>query len=180
MSKRFTSYLGLLLLLSLASPRAWSDSYRSKLGFDFKALRTLHNPQVGWMAGAKWGWFLGKSDAYIGFGAHFGTPTGGNPADERIYNIGGLIGYDGKFSRIGVWELSVFVGYGQGKLAGTQETSYYVVEPSYGAGFALGLGWRLLFTTSYLHMSRTNSFSGFSLGIRLDRRYDTTVKPLDP
>ncbi len=180
MKQRFTYWFSWMVLLGVVSSHAKADNYRSKLGFDFKALRTLHKSEVGWLAGGKLGWFLGKSDAYVGIGANFGTPTGGNPSSERIYNLGCYIGYDGKFNRTGVWELSVFVGYGQGKLAGTEETSYYVVEPSYGAGFALGLGWRLLFTTSYLHMSRTNHFSGVSFGIRLDRRYDTTVKPLDP
>ncbi len=180
MTKRVTFWLGILTALSLAGPTARADSYRSKLGFDFKGLKTLRAPEIGWIAGVKWGWFLGKSDAYIGFGANFGTPTGGNPASESLYNLGVYLGYDGKYSRVGVWELSTFVGYGQGKLAGLQETSYYVVEPSFGSGFALGLGWRLLFTTSYLHMSRTTQLSGFSFGIRLDRRYDTTIKPLDP
>ncbi len=180
MKARYSIRFLVLAALALAAPKATADNYRSKLGFDFKGLRTLHNSEVGWVAGMKWGWFLGKSDVYIGFGGQFGTPTGGNPADERIYNLGGFFGYDGKFNRTGVWELSIFVGYGQGKLAGTQETSYYVVEPSFGAGFALGLGWRILFTGSYLHMSRTNQFSGITMGIRLDRRYDTTVKPLDP
>lgn len=179
MNARFTFWMALITLVGLGSASARGDNYRSKLGFDFKALRTLHQADIGWLAGIRGARFLGKSDAYVGLSASFGTPTGGNPSLENLYNIGAMVGYDGKYSRTGVYELSAFVGFGRGKLAG-EETSYYVLEPSFGSGFALGLGWRLLFTASYLHMSHTTQFSGFTMGIRLDRRYDTTIKPLDP
>jgi hypothetical protein len=180
MSKAFKFHLLLLLSLAAAGARAENSNYRSKVGFDFKALRTLDNADVGWLAGLRFSRFLGKSNVHVGFGGSFGTPTGGNPSQENLFNVGVSVGYDGKYGRVGVWELGLFAGYGQGKLSGATQTSYYVVEPSFGSGFALGLGWRVLFTASYLHMSRTSNFSGFSLGIRLDRRYDTTVKPVDP
>jgi hypothetical protein len=180
MKRRFTFWLLFLALAGTASPAARADSYRSKLGFDFKVLRTLNSTEVGWLAGVRTGRFLGKSDFYVGLGASFGTPTGGNPSLENLFNVGAMFGYDGKYNRIAIYEMSLFVGYGRGKISGVEETSYYVLEPSFGSGFALGLGWRVLFTASYLHMSRTTNFSGFSFGLRLDRRYDTTVKPLDP
>ena len=172
-------YIALALLLIPTQGFA-RDDYRSKLGFEIKGLKTNRHPTPGWLAGINWARFIGKSDAHAGLSGYYGTPTGNDPKLESIWFVGGTVGYDGKFSRTDVFELKLLVGYGQAKLDGTEATSYFTVEPSLGYGFALGKGYRLLITASYIHQNRANQFSGLTFGFRFDRKTETTVKHVEP
>lgn len=90
------------------------------------------------------------------------------------------VGYDGKLGKNSVFELGLLVGYGEGEIRsiGPRVRSYYVVEPSFGAGFSLGMGWRLTLSAGYLYMNGASRFSGGIVGFRLDHRSSSNVKDL--
>ena len=168
-----------LLCLTLSSLAFANDDYFSKFGFEVKGYKTTQ-PESGWLAGLRWGRFLGKSTAHLGLAGYYGTPTGRSPALERTWYVGGTFGYDGRLGRNSVFEAALLVGYGQGKLPTLDQKSYYVAEPSLAAGWMLGKGWRMLFSVSYLYMNNASGFSGFTFGLRFDRKTNIRIKAIDP
>jgi hypothetical protein len=179
----------MLLLLSLGSLAvaepggggASGGGYRSKYGFDVKAFKPNPMNGVGWIGGIRTGRFLGTSNVHVSLNGFYGTPTGGNPSDEFLYYGGLGLGYDFRMSKVFLAELGIIVGYGYGKsrTLNVAQTSYYLVEPSFGMGFGLGNGWRLIFSASYVHMTQAKEFSGATFGIRIDFKTQTITKEIN-
>lgn len=172
----------LLLLCLLAGPlfaeNSNSNEYRSKYGFNFSAYKPNTMGNVGWNGGMRTGRYIGTSNVYVDLSAYYGTPTGNNPSEEYLYYGGLGLGYDFRISKVFIGEIGMLVGYGFGKSRELNilETSYYVAQPSMGAGFSLGNGWRLIFAASYIHMNRAQNFSGGTFGVRIDFKSQTVVK----
>lgn len=180
MRRYFLTHSILWICLIFAPSFAFGDSaYRSKCGLDIKGFKANNQMGVGWLAGVGISRFLGSSNASIGLSGYFGTPQGGNPRDEHIWYTGATVGYDGRVSKVFIWQTGLLVGLGMGKyIAGNQE-SYYTIEPSAGMGFALGGGIRLTFNASYIHMTNAQSFSGTSFGIRIEYKTQTQIKEVN-
>ena len=174
--------VALLLVLGTMLPSSYSDDgYRSKVGFDIKGFKpNLHN-RIGWIGGGRWARYYGTSQVYTGLAAYFGAPTGLSIGEQRIYYGGLTLGYDGRLSKHFVYELGFLIGYGEGimKSMGISERSYFVAEPSLSLGFALGGGWRLCFSGSYLSMNTAKNFSGSTFGVRLQYRSSSAIKDVN-
>lgn len=172
----FLFFLGLFLLFS--SPAQADNRYRSKLGFDFKGFKPNLDRPIGWLAGFNWAEFIGDSQVYWGLGAYFGTPAGRALTEEYLTYGGLLIGWEIQTGKRSLFELDLLVGYGQGerKPIGLKQNSYYVAQPGAAFGFKLGQGWKVLFTTHYIHMADAKDFSGPSFGIRVEFKSLSTTK----
>lgn len=155
-----------------------SGGSRGKLGLDLKGFKSNLLNKVGWIGGLRAAHFFGTSQFYMGVAAYFGTPTGNTIAREKMYYGGITMGLDGRLSKVFIYEIGLLGGYGEGQIdeLSMDENSYYVVEPSIGVGFSLGLGWRIIFSGSYIHMARAPYLSGPTFGIRLDYKSITQVK----
>ena len=156
------------------------SNYRSRIGFDFRGVKLLQQNGVGWVSGMELGRYLGTSNVYYGIGAKYGAPTGDSPSDENLYYGGVNLGFDGRMSKVFIYDLAIMGGYGAGKITrlNQNQTSYYVIEPSAGIGFALGGGCRLKFEFGYTYMTNAPSFTGATFGFRIDFRSATQVKDI--
>lgn len=178
--KPFSSKGIALIFFAFTSTFAFGDSsYRSKLGIDIRGLKTNAQSRLGWLGGVSMARFLGSSNASIGLAGYFGTPQGGNPSDERLWYAGVTLGYDGRMSKVFIWQTCVLVGAGSGKFSSGTQQSYYTIEPTAGIGFALGGGIRLTVNTSYIHLTDAPSFSGTSFGFRLEYKTQTQIKEIN-
>jgi hypothetical protein len=174
----------LLILFLLAfgasqpHPLQADDNDRGKLGFDIKGFKPNLRPDIGWITGGRWARYFGSSQVYMGLGAYFGAPTGLSIKEEYLAYGGLTLGVDKKVGKIGVFEGSVLLGYGQGQMKqfSVNETSNLVVEPTVGFGGMLGGGWRMTFAVSYLHMASAKNFSGPSFGVRFQFRSSSSLK----
>lgn len=182
MKLRTYIYVILLSVSSLAlAERGSGGGYRSKYGFDFKAYKPNIQNGVGWIGGMRTGRYLGTSNVHVTLNGFYGTPTGQNPSDEFLYYGGLGLGYDFRMSKVFLAEFGIVVGYGQGKSStlNVDKTSYYVIEPNFGMGFALGNGWRLIFSASYIHMTSVREFSGATFGVRIDFQTETITREVN-
>lgn len=154
------------------------DGSRGKWGFDIKGFKSNLHPDPGWVLGGRWAGYFGTSQVYMGLGAYFGAPTGLSITKEKMYYGGLILGTDRKMGKVGVFEASLLLGYGEGQMSqlSISENSHYVVEPSLGFGVSLGGGWRLTFAGSYLHMANAKNFSGATFGFRFQYRSSSNPK----
>ena len=157
------------------------DGYRSKVGFDLKGFKPNLQNGIGWLGGFRWARYYGTSQVSMGLAAYFGSATGRPITDERLYYGGLTLGLDGRLSRSFIYELGSLFGYGEGvyRNLGVEEKSYWVVEPSLALGVALGGGWRLSFSGSYVHMTNAKMLSGPTFGFRIQYRSQSTVKDVN-
>lgn len=157
-----------------------NDSYRTKLGVDLKGYKTPLDYNVGALMGLRYSRYVGASQVHIGGAGYYGIPTGRNPSSEYVSYGGLTLNYDGRMSKTFIYELGLLVGMGQGEFRNTSpivsEKSYLIAEPSASMGFALGLGWRLTFSASYIYMTEARSFTGYCFGFRLDYKTSTGIK----
>lgn len=169
--------------LTLCAGAFGKEDYRTKLGFQLGTIRTNHSNEMGWLLGGRTGRFFGTSNVYIGLAGNYGAPTGKNPSYDWMGYGGLLVGYEGWFSKGVGYELSVLGGYGEGRFRTTtpelRQMSYFVVEPNIGISIPLGLGWRLTFVTSYIHMTEATNFSGTTLSMRFEFKSETSTKPIN-
>lgn len=177
--------LGLWVAMISMSLSAYAEigyNYRSKLGFDLRALKTNTDSNIGWLAGLRAARFFGTSQVFMGAAASFGAPTGRSNSDEYLYYGGITVGVDGRFNRRMTFELSFISGYGEGKFIQREpaivQTSHFVFEPSASVGVILGGGWRLSFATSYLHLPEASSFCGPTVGLRFEHRSQTAIREI--
>ncbi len=184
--KRFSSYrIALCLLTALIGANVYADnnSFRSRLGIDVSFLKLNPQKRIGWLSGLRWAHYVGTSQVNVGLAVFFGAPIGGNPVDERVVFGGGTLAYDGHLSRNTIYDIGLLLGYGNSKISvlipTIQETSFFVVQPSLGIGWLLGLGWRFQFVLSYAHMTDAPAFSGPTFGFRFDYKSQTTVRDLN-
>jgi hypothetical protein len=158
-------------------------NYRSKLGFDLKALKTNQDREMGWLGGIRAARFFGTSNVFMGVTGFFGAPTG-DGVDEQYMAYGGLlVGMDGRMSRTFTFEVSFASGIGEGKFKARDpmvyEKSHFVFEPSASVGVGLDGGWRLSFAVSYLHLPDANHFSGPTMGLRFEHRSSTAIREIN-
>lgn len=179
--------VGKLILLALVVS-SWARAeigynYRSKLGFDLRALKTNVDDNMGWLIGFRAARFFGKSNVFMGAAASYGAPTGDPLGEQYLYYGGVTVGYDGRLSRIFTYEFSFIGGYGQGKFKMREpellEKSHFVFEPAGSVGIALGGGWRLSFSVAYLHLPDAVHFSGATLGLRFEHRSTTAIREIN-
>ena len=169
-----------LSVLFIGAPLAWADtSFRSKIGIDLRGIKPNLQNEMGWLAGVRTARFIGTSNAHIGLAGYFGSPQGGDPKINNSWHSGLTLGYDGKLGKTMTWEIGFLGGLGAGKAPNLEQTSYYVVEPSIGAGFQLGGGFRMTANASYIHMTSAAVFSGPSFGFRIEYKTQTTSKELN-
>lgn len=176
--KPFKAFWLLATCFFLSSPSLADSRFRSKLGLDIAGFKPNTGSSIGWLTGLRWGQFLGDSQVYWGLSAFYGSPSG-KAITEEYLTFGGLqLGWEFQASKRSFFELDVLVGAGQGefKNLGIKQNSYYVAKPGIAFGFRLGQGWKVLFTTSYLHMSNARDFSGPTLGFRLEFKSVSTSK----
>ncbi len=170
-----------ITLCAFAVPAKAELAARSKIGFDIQGYKTNFYSNFGWLAGLRYAKFLGDSQVYVGLAGYYGTPQGNGISDEYV-TVGGItMGYEHSFSRRFLGEMSLNLGYGEGKIRpiGIENQSFFVVEPGLAAGFRLGEGWKLLFSAHYLHMNHAKDLSGFSCGFRFEFKFSTQTKPLN-
>ena len=175
---RFVLSVALVFLFVIPRSGFADDGSRGKWGFDIKGFKANLQPNPGWLLGGRWASYFGTSQVYMGLGAYFGAPTGLSITKEKMYYGGIIIGTDKKFGKVGAFEASLLLGYGEGQMTqlSISENSHYVVEPSLGFGVSLGGGWRLTFAGSYLHMADAKNFSGSTFGFRFQYRSSSNPK----
>ncbi|MBI1861732.1 MAG: hypothetical protein HYR96_12520 [Deltaproteobacteria bacterium] len=185
MTKSVTKFIPLLAILLMASA-AFGEigyNYRSKLGFDMRALKTNGDSNVGWLVGLRATRFFGNSLVFMGLAGSYGAPTGRSNAEEYLYYGGVTVGVDGKIGKKLTFELSFLSGYGEGHFLkrdpATVQISHFVFEPSASIGIGLGGGWRLSFATSYLHLPEAPDFCGPTIGLRFEHRSSTAIREIN-
>lgn len=178
-TKRILGLISLAMLI--CSSGQATDRYRSKLGIDMRGVRTNQLSDIGWLVGAKAVQYIGKSKAYWGITGFWGSPSGQSPGDDYMFYGGLNLGFEGRFTKNLLYDFNLTAGYGQGNFrsANIGQSSFFVLEPNFGTGFYLGLGWRILFNVGYINMANAPNFSGVVLGFRLEIATETVTKPYE-
>lgn len=129
----------------------------------------LGTSDYGYLGGLTSLYYFGSSPVSIGLSAYFGTPTGNALGEDSLLYAGVPLHFDGHIGKLLVYDLGIFAGYAQGRISSDTRTSF-VLEQSIALGFALGNGWRLTASPGYLYNFSDPSLTGFTYGIRIERR----------
>jgi hypothetical protein len=167
-------------LLGLATPAsaAESSSYRGKLGVNVNAIDTSTS-QPGWLAEVQYTRFVTASPIFYGVEGGYGMPiaTSGNQlisggvigGVEHITSWGFLIGASLSLDAGQATQNSYVVG----------GTIVAVIKPQAYLGFGVGGGFRFALTAGYLLVSNVSAYSAPMVGLRVDFKSETVIKPVD-
>jgi hypothetical protein len=160
------------LVLTLWGSLAQGEDFsRSKSGLEVSSFRDGNSITQGMMIG-------GRSVRYfpgtrVNLGVQFDAGSShGQALDHDNLAYGGLtMGYDGTFNQIFVYDFSMLVGYGFGRVDSLGISGHSMtVLPSVGAGVKMVEGYRATFFVGYLYMPSASGFSNFTFGVRLEQK----------
>ena len=151
---------------------------KRRFDFDSKLIR-LGAGGTGWVLGFTYDNYIPNLPISYGIAGYFGSPTGENVQGDNLAVIGVPVTVDGHLSERLIYSLGGMPGYAQGNLSGGTRMTGVILEQSISVGFVLGGGWRVALQPGYLYCFNDSNFSGFTYGIRIERKTLQTIRGRD-
>ena len=150
---------------------------RNRISLLAKGILSQGSSTPGWIAGVQSVAYLAGGPMYWGLEVDYGNPAG--PGSDLLV-VGANLGMEsvrGAFLIGGNLGLDAIQSSQQADTLANNPG--FAVEPQAYFGFVIGGGWRLAFTGSYFVIPTISAYSGPTLGIRLDYKTETTIRPVD-